>query len=69
MKPARITTLPPPSKVEPGRPLMTITQVTAAAKVSRRTVYNWLAASRVACIRTAGGSIRVYADTVFRGAE
>lgn len=33
---------------------------------SRRTIYNWIAAGKVEYIRTAGGSIRIYVDTLWR---
>ena len=33
---------------------------------SRRTIYNWMAANKVEYFRTAGGSIRIYVDTLFR---
>lgn len=33
---------------------------------SRRTIYNWIAANRVEYIRTAGGSIRIFVDTLWR---
>ena len=34
--------------------------------VSRRTIYNWIAAGKVEYLRTAGGSIRIYVDTLWR---
>lgn len=34
--------------------------------VSRRTAYNWIAAGKVEYIRTAGGSVRIYVDTLWR---
>lgn len=34
--------------------------------VSRRTLYNWIAAGKVEYIRTAGGSIRIYVDTLWQ---
>ena len=34
--------------------------------VSRRSIYNWIAAGKVEYIRTAGGSIRIYVDTLWR---
>ena len=34
--------------------------------VSRRTIYNWIAGGKVQYIRTAGGSVRIYADTLWR---
>ncbi len=46
------------------RPL-SITQACEAAGVSRRTIYNWLKDGRLAYKRTAGGSIRIDADSLF----
>ena len=40
-----------------------------AVGVSRRTIYNWISAGKVEYIRTAGGSIRIYADTLWRDAS
>lgn len=34
--------------------------------VSRRTIYNWIAAEKVEYVRTAGGSIRIFVDTLWR---
>jgi excisionase family DNA binding protein len=34
--------------------------------VSRRTIYNWIASGKVEYIRTAGGSVRIFADTLWR---
>lgn len=34
--------------------------------VSRRTIYNWIAANKVEYMRTAGGSIRIFVDTLYR---
>ena len=34
--------------------------------VSRRTIYNWIARDKVQYVRTAGGSIRLFTDTLFR---
>jgi excisionase family DNA binding protein len=34
--------------------------------VSRRTIYNWIATGKVQYVRTAGGSIRIFADTLWR---
>ena len=36
--------------------------------VSRRTIYNWIAANKVEYLRTAGGSIRIFVDTLVAGA-
>lgn len=34
--------------------------------VSRRTIYNWIANNKVEYLRTAGGSIRIFVDTLWR---
>jgi excisionase family DNA binding protein len=34
--------------------------------VSRRTIYNWIASNKVEYVRTAGGSVRIFADTLWR---
>jgi excisionase family DNA binding protein len=34
--------------------------------VSRRTIYNWIASSKVEYVRTAGGSVRIFVDTLWR---
>ena len=36
---------------------------------SRRTMYNWIAANKVEYLRTAGGSIRVFVDTLWRNPD
>ncbi len=37
--------------------------------VSRRTIYNWLSSGKIEYVRTAGGSIRIFADTLWRDTE
>ena len=37
-----------------------------AVGVSRRTIYNWISAGKVEYVRTAGGSIRIFADSLWR---
>jgi excisionase family DNA binding protein len=34
--------------------------------VSRRTIYNWIAAGKVEYVRTAGGSFRIFQDSLWR---
>lgn len=34
--------------------------------VSRRTIYNWIAAGKVEYVRTAGGSIRIFQESLWR---
>ena len=37
--------------------------------VSRRTIYNWISSGKVEYVRTAGGSIRIFVDTLWRKPE
>ena len=37
--------------------------------VSRRTIYNWIASDKVEYVRTAGGSVRIFVDTLWRKPE
>lgn len=48
------------------RETISIMQACERAGVSRRTIYNWIRAGKVDYIRTAGGSIRIFVDTIFR---
>lgn len=41
-----------------------IMQAAAMAQVSRRTIYNWLKSGRLDYFRTAGGSVRIYVDSL-----
>jgi len=34
--------------------------------VSRRTIYNWISAGKVEYVRTAGGSVRIFVDSLWR---
>lgn len=34
--------------------------------VSRRTIYNWLASDKLDYVRTAGGSVRIFVDSLWR---
>ena len=34
--------------------------------VSRRTIYNWMASGKVESVRTAGGSVRIFVDTLWQ---
>jgi excisionase family DNA binding protein len=34
--------------------------------VSRRTIYNWISGGKVDYVRTAGGSIRIFVDSLWR---
>jgi excisionase family DNA binding protein len=34
--------------------------------VSRRTIYNWISSGKIQYVRTAGGSVRIFVDTLWR---
>ena len=34
--------------------------------VSRRTIYNWLSSGKIEYVRTAGGSVRIFVDSLWR---
>ena len=50
------------------RQTLSIMRACEAVGVSRRTIYNWISAGKVEYVRTAGGSIRIFADTLWRDA-
>jgi excisionase family DNA binding protein len=51
------------------RQTLSIMKACEAVGVSRRTIYNWISAGKVEYVRTAGGSIRIFADTLWRDAD
>ena len=46
--------------------IVTINHAMEIAAVSRRTIYNWIAEDKIDYTRTAGGSVRIIRDTLFR---
>ena len=50
------------------RRAISITQACESVGVSRRTIYNWMAGGKVEYVRTAGGSVRIFADSLWRDA-
>jgi len=48
------------------RQTLSIMKACETVGVSRRTIYNWISAGKVEYVRTAGGSIRIFADTLWR---
>ena len=48
------------------RQTLSIMKACEVVGVSRRTIYNWISAGKVEYVRTAGGSIRIFADTLWR---
>ena len=52
------------SQVE--RKTISIMKACELVGVSRRTIYNWLSSGKIEYVRTAGGSVRIFADTLWR---
>jgi excisionase family DNA binding protein len=48
------------------RPTVSIPKACEMVGVSRRTIYNWITANKIQYVRTAGGSIRIFTDSLFR---
>ena len=51
------------------RKTVSIPRACELVSVSRRTIYNWMAGGKVQYVRTAGGSVRIFADTLWRSPE
>ena len=51
------------------RQTVSIMKACEAVGVSRRTIYNWISAGKVEYVRTAGGSIRLFTDSLWRDAS
>jgi|GEM_PF-5237468 len=56
-----------PAKTEDHklRKLVSINQACELVELSRRALYNWITDGKVEHVRTAGGSIRIFADTLY----
>ena len=48
------------------RKTLSIAKACELVGVSRRTIYNWIAGGKVEYVRTAGGSVRIFVDTLWR---
>ena len=46
------------------RQTLSIMKACEVVGVSRRTIYNWMAGGKVEYVRTAGGSVRIFADSL-----
>jgi excisionase family DNA binding protein len=51
------------------RKAISIMKACALVGVSRRTIYNWITAGKVEYVRTAGGSVRIFVDSLWRDAH
>ena len=48
------------------RATISIRRACELVDVSRRTIYNWIASGKVDYVRTAGRSVRIFVDTLWR---
>jgi excisionase family DNA binding protein len=48
------------------REVISIMKACQLVDVSRRTIYNWLSSGKIEYVRTAGGSVRIFVDTLWR---
>ncbi len=48
------------------RKTISINKASALVGVSRGTIYNWIGSGKVDYVRTAGGSVRIFVDTLWR---
>ena len=51
------------------RKAISIINASVLVGVSRRTIYNWIASGKVEYVRTAGGAVRIFVDTLWRTPE
>ncbi|MGE3840708.1 MAG: excisionase family DNA-binding protein [Vicinamibacterales bacterium] len=51
------------------RTTVSILQACRQVNVSRRTIYNWMARGKVEYVRTAGGAVRIFSDTLWRSSD
>ena len=51
------------------RQTLSIMKACEAVGVSRRTIYNWMAGGKIEYVRTAGGSVRIFADSLWRSPQ
>ena len=55
--------------MEIDRQTISIMKACEVVGVSRRTIYNWMAGGKVEYVRTAGGSVRIFADSLWRAPQ
>jgi excisionase family DNA binding protein len=55
--------------VDTDRQTISIMKACEIVGVSRRTIYNWMAGGKVEYVRTAGGSVRIFADSLWRAPQ
>ncbi len=52
--------------MEMERQTISIMKACEVVGVSRRTIYNWIAGGKVEYVRTAGGAVRIFVDSLWR---
>jgi excisionase family DNA binding protein len=52
--------------VETERQTVSIMKACEVVGVSRRTIYNWMAGGKIQYVRTAGGAVRIFADSLWK---
>ena len=55
--------------MELERQTLSIMKACEVVGVSRRTIYNWMAGGKIEFVRTAGGSVRIFADSLWRSPD
>jgi excisionase family DNA binding protein len=58
--------IPPTEATVVERKTISIMKACELVGVSRRTIYNWLSSGKIEYVRTAGGSVRIFVDTLWR---
>ena len=66
ISPIRNLRLRPITGLSMDRQTLSIMKACEVVGVSRRTIYNWIAGGKIQYVRTAGGSVRIFADTLWR---
>ena len=51
------------------RKTISINKASELVGVTHRTIYNWIDSGKVVYIRTAGGAVRIFVDTLWRTPE
>ena len=52
-----------------GRKVVSIKMACKTVGVSRRTMHNWINQGKVKYVRTTGGAVRIFVDTLWRKEE
>ncbi len=61
-----LTDRTPGGKYAVERKTTSIMKACELVGVSRRTIYNWISSGKIEYVRTAGGSVRIFVDTLWR---